>query len=313
MIKFAIVSPCYNEEAILDTSAKKLSSLLVNLIEKKKISSDSFILFVNDGSKDSTWEIIERLHFTNTHIKGLCLARNVGHQYAIMAGMMTARTMCDGLVTIDADLQDDITCIERMIDEYNAGSDVIYGVKVSRKADSPLKKWSAETFYKLMQALGVETIFNHADFRFLSRRVLDALSKYTERNLYLRALIPQIGFPSTTIADRINAREAGHSKYTLSKMLKLAIDGITSFTEKPLYYIIGVGVAFVMLSILVAIYVMISLILGHAVAGWTSLMLSLWFISGILLIALGIVGLYVGKIFREVKARPIYNIKDFLE
>ncbi|MBQ0085681.1 MAG: glycosyltransferase family 2 protein [Prevotella sp.] len=313
MIRLALVLPCYNEEEILHLSAKKLDTLFKDLMERKKISTDSFALFVNDGSKDATWDIIAQLHDEYPFVKGLNLAHNVGHQSAIFAGMMKAKDMCDGLITIDADLQDDLMCIEQMVDAYAQGYDVVYGVKSERKADSWMKRMSAQMFYKLQKKMGVDMVYNHADFRFISKRVAEALSRYPERNLYLRGLIPQIGFSSTTVEDKLSEREAGKSKYTLSKMLNLALDGITSFSSKPLYYVVNTGVTFILISIIIAIYVFISLINGNAVHGWASLILSIWFVGGVVLIALGCVGAYVGKIYQEVKRRPLYNEKDFLD
>lgn len=313
MIRLALVLPCYNEEEILPLSAKKLDTLFKDLMERKKISTDSFALFVNDGSKDATWDIIAQLHDEYPFVKGLNLAHNVGHQSAIFAGMMKAKDMCDGLITIDADLQDDLMCIEQMVDAYAQGYDVVYGVKSERKADSWMKRMSAQMFYKLQKKMGVDMVYNHADFRFISKRVAEALSRYPERNLYLRGLIPQIGFSSTTVEDKLSEREAGKSKYTLSKMLNLALDGITSFSSKPLYYVVNTGVTFILISIIIAIYVFISLINGNAVHGWASLILSIWFVGGVVLIALGCVGAYVGKIYQEVKRRPLYNEKDFLD
>lgn len=312
MIKLAIVSPCYNEEEVLEQSAARLATLFEDLIAKEKISVDSFVLFVNDGSKDSTWNIIKQLHQTNPYVKGMNLARNVGHQNAIMAGMMTAKDWSDAVITIDADLQDDLNAIEGMIDAYTAGYDVVYGVKVSRQADPFLKRLSATAFYKLQRKMDVEAIYNHADFRFLSRRVLEQLSQYKERNLYLRGIIPLIGFPSTTVDDVISERTAGTSKYTLKKMLGLALDGITSFSVKPIYGILYLGVAFVFISILIGCYVLYALISGTAEHGWASLMLSIWFVGGVVLLSIGAVGLYIGKIYKEVKRRPLYNVEEVL-
>lgn len=312
MIKLAIVSPCYNEEEVLEQSTARLATLFDDLIAKEKISADSFVLFVNDGSKDSTWNIIKQLHQTNTFVKGMNLARNVGHQNAIMAGMMTAKDWSDAVITIDADLQDDLNAIEGMIDAYTAGYDVVYGVKVSRQADPLLKRLSATAFYKLQRKMDVEAIYNHADFRFLSRRVLEQLSQYKERNLYLRGIIPLIGFPSTTVDDVISERTAGTSKYTLKKMLGLALDGITSFSVKPIYGIVYLGVIFVFISVLIGIYVLYSLISGTAEHGWASLMLSIWFVGGVVLLSIGAIGLYIGKIYKEVKHRPLYNVEEVL-
>lgn len=313
MMKLGIVSPCYNEEEVLAQSALRLEQLFSELIGKGKISQDSFVLLVNDGSKDSTWSIIEQLHKSKPFIKGLDLAHNVGHQCALMAGMMTAKDWADGLVTIDADLQDDLGCIEKMIDAYNNGNDVVYGVKVSRTADSFLKRKSAEAFYKLQMGMGVDTVYNHADFRFLSRRVLQALSNYPERNLYLRGMVPLIGFKSTTVDDIISERQAGVSKYTLGKMINLAIDGISSFSTKPLGMVVSAGIIFILVSLAIACYVIYSLIVHTAVPGWASLMLSIWLVGGAVLLALGVVGMYVGKIYAEVKRRPLYNVKEILD
>lgn len=313
MIKLAIVSPCYNEEEVLETSVKRLTELYNQLIDDKKISSDSFFLFVNDGSRDHTWDIINRLHRENPFVHGLNLARNVGHQSAIMAGMMTAKDQADAVITIDADLQDDLAAIPQMINDYDKGYDIVYGVKVSRQADPLLKRFSAVTFYKLQSKMGVESIYNHADFRFMSRRALEILSQYKEKNLYLRGLIPTIGLSSTTVDDIISERTAGASKYTLSKMLNLALDGITSFSVKPIYSIIYLGVFFIFVCFAIAIYVIHALVAGTAVPGWASLILSIWLVGGLVLISIGVVGVYIGRIYKEVKGRPLYNIKETLE
>ncbi|MDE5594188.1 MAG: glycosyltransferase family 2 protein [Muribaculaceae bacterium] len=313
MIRLAIVCPCYNEEEVLERSAERLRELIAQLSVKKKITPDSFVLFVNDGSRDRTWEIIRTLHDSDPeHFKGIDLAHNAGHQKAILAGMLAAVKTADAVVTIDVDLQDDINAIEKMVDAYGEGYDVVYGVKVSRKADPAMKRLTAVTFYKLQRKLGVETVYNHADFRFMSRRVVEELAKYEERNLYLRGIIPMIGFRSTTVDDVITEREAGESKYTLSKMLTLALNGITSFSVKPIYSILSTGLIFVLIAIGIGIYVLVSLISGTAEHGWASLMLSVWFVGGIILLAIGVVGLYVGRIFIEVKRRPHYHIREEL-
>ncbi len=313
MIKLAIVSPCYNEEEVLETSVKRLSELYRQLIADGRISKDSFFLFVNDGSRDHTWDIINRLHGENPFVHGLNLARNVGHQSAIMAGMMTAKDQADAVITIDADLQDDLAAIPQMIDDYAKGYDIVYGVKVSRQADPLLKRLSAVTFYKLQSKMGVDSIYNHADFRFMSRRALEILSQYKEKNLYLRGLIPTIGLSSTTVDDVISERTAGTSKYTLAKMLNLALDGITSFSVKPIYSIIYLGIFFILVCLAIAIYVIHALVAGTAVPGWASLILSIWLVGGLVLISIGVVGVYIGRIYKEVKGRPLYNIKETLE
>ncbi len=313
MIKLAIVSPCYNEEEVLETSVKRLSELYRQLIADGRISKDSFFLFVNDGSRDHTWDIINRLHAESPFVHGLNLARNVGHQSAIMAGMMTAKDQADAVITIDADLQDDLAAIPQMIDDYAKGYDIVYGVKVSRQADPLLKRLSAVTFYKLQSKMGVDSIYNHADFRFMSRRALEILSQYKEKNLYLRGLIPTIGLSSTTVDDVISERTAGTSKYTLAKMLNLALDGITSFSVKPIYSIIYMGIFFIFVCFAIAIYVIHALVAGTAVPGWASLILSIWLVGGLVLISIGVVGVYIGRIYKEVKGRPLYNIKETLE
>ena len=312
MIKLGIVCPCYNEHEVLALSAQRLTILLDQLVEKERIAADSFVLLVNDGSRDNTWELITDLYETNSYFRGVNLARNVGHQNAIMAGMMTAKDHCDAVITIDVDLQDDLAAIPQMIDRYVEGYDIVYGVKVSRQGDSFLKKTTALAFYKLQSAMGIEAIYNHADFRLMSRRALEQLSRYGERNLYLRGLIPLIGYPSATVDDVIGERTAGVSKYTLKKMLTLAVDGITSFSTKPLSLIVGAGFLCLLVSIGMFIYVLASYWEHKAVPGWPSLMLSLWFIGGLLLISIGVVGAYIGKIYIEVKNRPLYNIEKVL-
>jgi glycosyltransferase involved in cell wall biosynthesis len=312
MIRLATVSPCYNEEEVLEHSVERLTALFDQMVAEGKISADSFMLFVNDGSRDRTWTLIEQLHRENKYVKGIDLARNVGHQRAILAGMMKAKEMADAVVTIDADLQDDLAAIPKMVDHFKAGYDVVYGVKVSREADPVMKRMSAQAFYKLQRKMGVESVFNHADFRLMSRRALEMLSEYKERNIYLRGMIPMIGLPSTTVDDVISEREAGASKYTLKKMLNLAMDGITSFSVKPMYYILGLGILFLLTSVGIGIYVLRALILGTAVNGWSSLILSIWFTGGVVLISIGMLGIYIGRIYEEVKRRPLYHVKEFL-
>ena len=312
MVKLAIVSPCYNEEEVLGESASRLGKLLDSMVAEGRISPASFMLFVNDGSRDRTWEIISQLHGADKRVRGLNLARNVGHQAAIMAGMMTAKDWADAVITIDADLQDDLRAIPKMVDDYARGYDIVYGVKVQRTADPLLKRLSAVAFYKLQAKMGVESVFNHADFRLMSRRALQMLSGYKESNLYLRGLIPLIGLDSTTVDDVISERRAGHSKYTLAKMLALALDGITSFSVKPIYCILWLGVAFLLISLAIGIYVVHAIMAGTAVPGWSSLILSVWFVGGMVLVSIGVVGAYIGKIYKEVKRRPLYNIKEVL-
>lgn len=311
-MRLGIVSPCYNEHEVLYTSAERLTHLLDGLVAKGKIEAESFVLLVNDGSRDNTWEIICDLHERNPYFWGINLAHNVGHQNAIMAGMMTARAYCDAVITIDADLQDDLGAIEEMIDRFAEGNDIVYGVKVSRQADPLMKRTSARAFYALQNSMGLKTIPNHADFRLMSRRALEELARYDERNLYLRGIVPLLGYRTATVDDVISEREAGASKYTLSKMLNLAIDGITSFSVRPIRLIFGAGVFFLMISVVMTIYILYSYFVHSVVPGWTSMMLSLWFIGSIILLAIGVIGEYIGKIYVEVKGRPRYNIERFL-
>ena len=313
MTTLAIVSPCYNEEEVLAGSARRLTALLDSLAARGEISTDSFVLFVNDGSRDTTWNIITELHAADNRIKGVNLARNVGHQNALMAGYMSARHRADIVVSVDADLQDDLDAIPRMITLYKEGNDIVYGVKVKRDADPLLKRLSAVTFYKLQSGMGVECVYNHADFRLMSRRALDILAEYGERNLYLRGLIPQIGLQTATVDDVISEREAGSSKYTLGKMLSLALDGITSFSVKPIYGIMYLGIVFIFISMLIGVYVLHALVAGTAVPGWSSLILSVWFVGGMVLVSIGVIGVYIGKIYKEVMHRPLYNIKEILD
>ena len=313
MIKLATVSPCYNEEEVLRHSIERLTALFERMIDEGLISDDSMMVFVNDGSRDHTWDIIRELHEKNRFVRGINLARNVGHQNAIMAGMMTAKEWADAVVTIDADLQDDIECIPQMVRHFEEGNDIVYGVKVSRKADPLMKRMSAMAFYKLQSSMGVESIYNHADFRLMSRRSLQMLAGFKEHNLYLRGMIPLIGLPSTTVDDVISEREAGSSKYTLKKMLNLAMDGITSFSTRPMQAIFHMGVVFLLIALGIGIYVVHALVTGTAVPGWSSLILSIWLVGGFILISLGITGTYIGKIYTEVKRRPLYHIQEILE
>lgn len=313
MIRLATVSPCYNEEAVLRHSTERLTELFNRMIADGLISQDSMIVFVNDGSRDRTWEIISELHAENKLVRGINMSRNVGHQNAIMAGMMTAREWADAVITIDADLQDDIECIPQMVKRFEEGYDIVYGVKVSRKADSFMKRMTAQTFYKMQRSMGVESVYNHADFRLMSRRALDMLSTYNEHNLYLRGLIPMIGLPSTTVDDVISERFAGSSKYTLGKMLHLAMAGITAFSVRPMHAIFYIGMTFLVIAFGIGIYVAYSIIAGTAVLGWSSLILSIWLVGGFIIFSIGIAGMYIGNIYNEVKHRPRYHIQDILD
>lgn len=313
MIRLATVSPCYNEEEVLRHSVERLTALFERMMSEGLISKDSMMVFVNDGSRDRTWEIIKELHKENPYVRGINLAHNAGHQNAILAGMMTAREWADAVVTIDADLQDDIECIPQMVRHFEEGNDIVYGVKVSREADPFMKKLTAQAFYKMQNRMGVESVYNHADFRLMSRRALDMLSEYKEHNLYLRGLIPQIGLPHTTVNDVISERYAGSSKYTFGKMMGLALNGITAFSVKPLYVIFNIGLLFLIIALIIGLYVAYSLIVGTAVQGWASLMLSIWLVGGFVLTSLGVIGTYIGKIYTEVKQRPLYHIQEILD
>ncbi len=313
MIKLATVSPCYNEEEVLEHSVERLTALFEKMIGEGLITPDSMMVFVNDGSRDKTWQMIKELHEKNRFVKGINLARNVGHQNAIMAGMMTAREWADAVITLDADLQDDIECIPQMVKRFEEGNDIVYGVKVSRKADPLMKRMTAQAFYKLQSSMGVESVYNHADFRLMSRKALDMLATYKEHNLYLRGLIPQIGLQTTTVDDVISERYAGASKYTLSKMLNLALNGITAFSVKPMFFIFYLGLFFLLIAFCIGIYVAHALIIGTAIPGWASLILSIWLVGGFILIAMGVTGVYIGKIYTEVKRRPLFHVAEILD
>ena len=311
MIKLGIVSPCYNEEDVLPLSVSKFERLFDDLKSRRIIADDSFVMFVNDGSQDKTWELISRFHEEKKFIFGVNLTHNVGHQNAIMAGMMTAYPLCDALITIDADIQDDLNCIEQMIALCEQGNDIVYGVKKSRKKDSFMKRTTAVAFYKLQEMMGVKAVFNHADFRLMKKEAVERLAQYHEKNLYLRGLMPTIGHKTATVNDTISEREAGKSKYTLRKMLHLAADGIFSFSTTPIKYIFGAGFLFMFAFIMTIVYIIVALVSGHVVQGWASMMASLWLIGGFIMLALGI-GEYIGKIYIEVKGRPLYHVQETL-
>lgn len=314
MDKLAIVVPCYNEEEVFKMASDALRGVLDDLIAKGKIAADSFILFVNDGSKDRTWELIEEEHkLFPVQVRGVKLAGNVGHQFALTAGLITAKDMADVTVSIDADLQDDVLVIEEMIDKFHEGSDIVYGVRKERKTDTFFKRTTAQGFYKLMEMMGVKTVYNHADFRLMSKRAVEEFSKYKETNLFLRGMMPLIGYKTDCVYYDRKERAAGESKYPLKKMLALAFNGISSFSVKPITLILGLGLFIIFVSILAAVYALISFFMGNVVPGWTSLILSVWFLGGLQLLAIGMVGQYIGKIYMEVKQRPRYNIEKVLE
>ncbi len=307
-----VVVPCYKEEEVLPETSKRLKAKLTALIAQGKISPRSRILFVNDGSKDRTWPIIEELHAQDRIFSGVNLSRNRGHQNALLAGLMTAVQYADMMVSMDADLQDDIDAMDKMIDAYHEGYDVVYGVRSSRKTDSFFKRFTAESFYKLMKAMGVDIVFNHADYRLMSRRAVEGLAEFKEVNLFLRGIVPQIGYSWTTVEYERAKRFAGESKYPLKKMLSFAFDGITSFSVKPLRLILFLGAVIFALSLVMLLWTLIRWIAGATVSGWASLMCSIWMIGGIQLLALGVIGEYMGKVYSEAKARPRFIIERVL-
>ena len=312
MDRLAIVVPCYKEEAVLNETTNRLTSVLKKMIEKNIVATNSYILYVNDGSTDNTWLLIKRLWTENKYVCGLNLAGNVGHQNALVAGLDTISDNCDMAISIDADLQDDVNAIEEMVLKYYEGNDIVYGVRKSRATDSWFKRTTALGFYSVMKMMGVKSVYNHADFRLMSKRALKQLLLYKERNLFLRGIVPTIGYKTACVYYDRAERFAGESKYPLRKMLSFAFDGITSFSVKPVHLILYVGVVFELVTLTILIWVIMAYITGKTVAGWASMILSIWFCSGIVLISLGIVGEYVGKIYVEVKERPRYNIEKVL-
>lgn len=308
-----IVVPCYNEEAVLPETARRLREKLAALAAAGKIAPKSRVLFVNDGSKDGTWALIQELHRTDPVFSGVDLSRNRGHQNALLAGLMTAKDRCDMAISMDADLQDDVDAVDAMVDQYHAGCDIVYGVRSSRKKDSFFKRFTAEGFYRVMDALGAETVFNHADYRLLSRRALEGLAEFREVNLFLRGIVPMIGYPSAVVEYERGERFAGESKYPLKKMLAFAMEGITSLSTKPLKMITGLGFLIFLISLIMLVTFIVKWALGMTVAGWASVICSVWAIGGLLLLSLGVIGEYIGKIYLETKARPRFLIRQVLD
>jgi glycosyltransferase involved in cell wall biosynthesis len=304
----AIVVPCYNEEPVLEQTTQHLLAVLEGMQEI--VSHDSRILYVDDGSHDATWSMIEQLHAEDRRIAGISLAHNSGHQNALMAGLTTAIRFADLTVTIDADLQDDETVIKEMVQLALQGNDIVYGVRSSRATDTWFKRTTAQAFYRLMGKMGVKTVYNHADYRLMSRRAVEALLHYEERNLFLRGLVPLLGYKTAQVEYARKERQAGESKYPLTKMLNLAFDGITSFSMSLVHMVLWLGLIFLLIALGITIWVIVCIIQHKAITGWSSLILSIWFCSGCVLIGLGIVGEYIGKIYMEVKRRPRFNIKD---
>jgi len=307
-----IVVPCFNEEEVLAETSAQLSSVLHELVEESMISLDSMILFVDDGSRDRTWELIEVENERNPNIRGLKLARNVGHQNALLAGLETAAKHSDCVISIDADLQDDITVIHQFIEKFWEGQDIVYGVRDSRETDTYFKRKTALGFYRIMERIGIKLVPNHADFRLMSKRALDELLKYKETNLFLRGLVPLVGFKSTKVYYDRKERFAGESKYPLKKMLAFAFDGITSFSVAPIRFVTFIGFLAVLISAIAGGYAITQELLGQTESGWTSLIISIWFVGGLQMLGIGIIGEYIGKIYHEVKRRPRYAVEKDL-
>lgn len=308
----AIVVPCYKEEAVLHETHKRLSQLLDRLTTEERISPKSYILYVNDGSTDRTWEIIKEFYKNTSYACGLNLAGNVGHQNALMAGLNAVKERCDAAISIDADLQDDVNVIPEMVERYMEGNDIVYGVRRERKTDTFFKRTTALAFYRLMKTMGAKLVYNHADYRLMSSRAIQQLCRFRERNLYLRGLVPLIGYQTACVYYNRDKRFAGESKYPFKKMLNFAIDGITSFSVKPVRMIFWLGCIFLLIALCVTIWTLRAYFLHDTVPGWSSLMISLWLVGGTILVSLGIVGEYIGKIYIEVKDRPRYNEEELL-
>ncbi|MCR5625208.1 MAG: glycosyltransferase family 2 protein [Lachnospiraceae bacterium] len=306
-----LVIPCYKEEEVLPETSKELKEIMNGLIKKGKISNESKICFVNDGSTDKTWSIISDLCKSDSLFSGINLAHNKGHQNALLAGLMTARHYADAAISLDADLQDDVGVIEQFIDKFHEGKEVVYGVRSTRATDTAFKRGTAHMFYKLMNAMGADTLEDHADYRLMSKRALDGLAEYKEVNLFLRGIVPMIGYETDVVYYERHERFAGESKYPLKKMLSFAVDGITSCSVKPIRMITLLGFIIFLVSIAMLIYFLVLHIIGHTVAGWTTLVISVWGIGGLILLSLGIIGEYVGKIYMEVKERPRFIIESF--
>ncbi|MGN0389643.1 MAG: glycosyltransferase family 2 protein [Wujia sp.] len=308
-----IVVPCYNEEEVLPETTRRLTDKLDSMVEKKMISSDSRILYVNDGSKDRTWELIQELYQENKYVTGVNLSRNRGHQNALLAGLMTAKDEADIVISMDADLQDDVDAVDRFVEEYFHGADIVYGVRSSRKKDSFFKKHTALMFYKLMEHMGVEIVYNHADYRLMSKRALEGLAQFKEVNLFLRGIVPMIGYKTATVEYERDKRFAGESKYPFKKMFAFAIDGITSCSVKPIRLITAIGMLISFVSAFLLIYVVIGYFLGNTIEGWATLMVLICFFGGFQIMSIGVVGEYVGKIYLETKERPRYIISEHMK
>lgn len=310
--RLAIVVPCYNEEEVLRDTNVTLIKLLNDLIERGVVAENSYVLYVDDGSKDATWKIIEELFEQGKLVQGLKLAGNKGHQNALYAGLMAAKEVADMTISIDADLQDDVTVIEAMLNKYALGNDIVYGVRNDRSTDSFFKRLTAEGFYRFMNLMGAKTVFNSADFRLMSKRALEELALYSEDHLFLRGIVPELGFKSDCVYYKRSPRLKGESKYPFGKMLSFAFNGITSFSVRPLTFIMYLGFAAIMIAFVAVIYSVVRHFQGQTIQGWTSLFVSIWFLGGVQLVCLGVIGQYVGKTFVEAKKRPRYYIEHHL-
>ncbi|MCM1356492.1 MAG: glycosyltransferase family 2 protein [Staphylococcus sp.] len=311
--QIAIIVPCYNEEAVLASSVERLQSVLDRMTADGLVSSGSYIVCCDDGSTDATWQIIERLHLSDSRVKGISLAHNRGHQNVLLAGLMAVRGKCDAAISIDADLQDDPEAMVEMVRQFTDGKEIVYGVRNKRESDTWFKRTTAKNFYRFQRMMGVDAVYNHADYRLMSARAIELLADYGESNLFLRGIIPQIGLSHADVRYDRHPRLAGETKYPLAKMLSFSIDGITSFSARPMRIVFFTGLALLIIDIIVAAYVVASILFSeHLASGWTSLILSVWFLGSLILMAIGIVGEYIGKIFIEVKQRPRYAIRSIL-
>ena len=308
-----VVIPCYNEEEVLEETTRQLKIKMQGLIKSKKISIKSKVMYVNDGSNDNTWNLIQKIHKKEDLFTGITLSRNRGHQNALLAGLMTAKKYADVVISMDADLQDDINAIDEMIEKYNNGNDIVYGVRSSRRKDTWFKKTTAQSFYKFMQMMGVDVIYNHADYRLTSKRLLYEFENFKEVNLFLRGMFPLVGYSSDVVYYERNERFAGESKYPLKKMLNFAWDGITSFSVKPIRLVLNLGILIFVISLLVLLYCLVVKLCGKAVTGWTFIVGSIWLVAGIQMLSIGIIGEYIGKIYSETKARPRFIVSENLE
>ncbi len=311
--KLFIVVPCYNEQEALPITAKRLTELTDDMISREIIAPQSRIVLVDDGSRDDTWKVISGLHEANARFEGVKLAHNAGHMNALWAGMTLAAERCDCVITIDADLQDDVNAMYGFLEEYRNGADVVYGVRSSREKDTFFKRTTAQGFYRMMKGMGVDLVYNHADYRLLSKRALEALLSFGEVNMFLRGMVPMLGFKTAKVYFERGERVAGESKYPLKKMIAFAAEGVTSLSNKPIRWVLGLGALCMLLGVAMAVYVIVSLVQGHTVAGWASLMMSIWLLGGLQLMALGVIGEYIGKIYMETKRRPKFILEEHLK